>query len=76
MIAYPVTTRTTLYFQLEEDTFPNKGGFYCRVYKDPDKNKMFAEFSIDKRKIVGDDRIKCANKLAVMKIKALYNGIS
>ena len=75
MLVLQVTNRTKLYFHLEEDTFPNKGGFFCRVYKDPNGEFPFADFTIDKRKLIGTDRVRTANKLAVAKIKALYNGV-
>lgn len=75
MITLQVTNRTKLYFQLEPDTYPNKGGFYCRVYKDPDGEKLFAEFCIRRDTLTGGDKMKIANKIAVAKIKMLYTTI-
>ena len=70
MIAVQVSTRTKLYFEMEEDTFPNKGGFYCKVYRDNSTDFPFGEFIID-RNITKGDRAK-GNIYAVQKIKEMY----
>ena len=70
MIAVQVSTRTKLYFEMEEDTFPNKGGFYCKVYRDNSTDFPFGEFVID-RNITRGDRAK-GNIYAVQKIKEMY----
>ena len=48
MIAVQVSSRTKLYFEMVEDTFPNKGGFYCKVYRDNTIDFPFGEFVIDR----------------------------
>ena len=70
MIAVQVSTRTKLYFEMVEDTFPNKGGFYCKVYRDNSTDFPFGEFVID-RNITRGDRAK-GNIYAVQKIKEMY----
>jgi hypothetical protein len=70
MIAVQVSTRTKLYFEMVEDTFPNKGGFYCKVYRDNTTDFPFGEFVID-RNITRGDRAK-GNIYAVQKIKEMY----
>ena len=71
MVAVQVSPRTKLYYNMVEDTFPNKGGFYCKVYRDNTTDFPFGEFVIDKNLTKGD-KAK-GNKYAVQKIKEMYH---
>ena len=71
MIAVQVNPRTKLYFEMVEDTAPNKGGFYCKVYRDNTTDFPFGEFVIDKMHAMGD--VTKGNKYAVQKIKEMYH---
>lgn len=71
MIAVQVNPRTKLYFEMVEDTAPNKGGFYCKVYRDNTTDFPFGEFVIDKMVAMGN--VAKGNKYAVQKIKEMYH---
>ena len=71
MIGVQVNSRTKLYFDMVEDTHPNKGGFYCKVYRDNTTDFPYGEFAID-RNITRGDRKK-GNIYAVQKIKEMYH---
>ena len=71
MIGVQVNSRTKLYFDMVEDTHPNKGGFYCKVYRDNTTDFPYGEFAIDKNLTRGD-KAK-GNKYAAQKIKEMYH---
>ena len=71
MIAVQVNTRTKLYFEMVEDTHPNKGGFYCKVYRDNSTDFPFGEFVINRNLTRGDKAI--GNRYAIQRIKEMYH---
>ena len=71
MVGVQVTPRTKLYYEMVEDTHPNKGGFYCKVYRDNTTDFPFGEFVINKNLTRGDRNL--GNKCAVQKIKEMYH---
>lgn len=74
MVGFQITPKTTLYIELIDDTQPNKGGYYCRVYKDNDKQREFCNFVIENWRVTGEEKEKqkLAYKFAIARIKNLW----
>lgn len=70
MLAIQVSPRRKLYAKFTEDTFPNRGGFYCEVYKTDDECFPAGSFTIDKSVCRGD--IFKARKYASDTIKRTF----
>ena len=68
-----VNKRTTLYLTLTEDTKPNKGGYFCQVYADPELKCELESFTIENSVIRGaDNPINRAKVVANSRVKAMY----
>jgi hypothetical protein len=66
--------RKKVWVIMEEDTFPNKGGYFCQVYHDPDctmpTDMCFTIQSTLLRSCA--DKLKMAQKLASDKVKNYF----
>jgi len=68
-----VNKRTALYVTFTEDTKPNKGGYYCQVYADPDLKYELDGFTIENSILHGlADPMARAKVVANSKVKAMY----
>lgn len=55
MLKVQVSSRRSLYAKLTSDTHPNKGGFYCQVYRTPDEDfDEVGSFTVDRNISHGD----------------------
>lgn len=69
-----VSPRKKVFVTFEEDTFPNKGGYFCQTYYDLELEfPTNISFTIPKRDVCGfEDRLKQAKVLAAEKVKRIF----
>lgn len=73
MLAVQVSPRKKVYVSFTEDTFPNKGGYYCQVYGDVDMEFELDNFTISRFEISGaEDKLKRAYLIASGRVKAMF----
>ena len=74
MLAVQVSPRRKVWVSVEEDTFPNKGGYFCKVFDDPNGESLVDSFTISKNEIPmsitdGNERRKKAMVIANQRVK-------
>jgi len=73
LLAVNVTPRKRVYVDFTPDTHPNKGGYFCEVYLDPDKEFKYDEFTIQANLLRNTtEREKLARSVANEKVKSLF----
>lgn len=73
MLVVKVSPRRTVYVELTEDTFPNKGGYYGEVYADENKEFKLDDFTLQGRDLRGfDNPRKQAIVMANDKVKRMF----
>ena len=66
--------RRSVYIDLEADTFPNKGGYFCRVYADNSTDFELDSFTISSKDLAWDkNKLDKAKKIAAIKVKYLFS---
>lgn len=58
MFPVQVTPRTRVWVDMVEDTSPNRGGYYCRIFGDNTTDFPRGEFTIGRNEIRGYDTNK------------------
>ena len=75
MLRIQLTKTRCVYIDMEEDTFPNRGGYYVRVYAGDDKTgDMLDHFTISRFTITGntpEEKLRKARLIAIDKVKYL-----
>lgn len=64
--------RRKVYVDFEEDTAPNKGGYFCKVYGDSEKFDYIDCFTIRKENVRGSEPLKRAMLYANEYIQTHY----
>ena len=75
MLKVQVNKRTTLYVSFCEDTQPNKGGYYCQVYADPELECQVDDFVVHNYQLRGlneNEKKKRACVIANSVVKGRY----
>lgn len=77
MLAVQLSPRRKVWVSVEEDTFPNRGGFFCEVFDDPNGKSLVDSFTIGKNEIPmsitdGYERRKKAMVIANQKVKYMF----
>jgi len=77
MLRVQLTPRRALFVSLTDDTFPNKGGYYCQVFEDEDGKCERDTFTISKHEIApsitdNTERRKKAMVIANQRVKQMY----
>ena len=76
MLSVQITPRRKKYVSFIEDTIPNKGGFFCKVYEDPNGEFESDCFTIHNYEVKNTetktDKLKLAYKIATNKVKTMY----
>lgn len=76
MLAVQVSSRRKVWVSVEEDTFPNRGGFFCEVFNDPNGESRVDSFTISRNEIPmsidGNERRKKAMVIANQRTKYLF----
>lgn len=77
MLAVQVSPRRKVWVSFCDDTFPNKGGYYCQVYNDPNCEDEIDNFVIGKNEIPmsvtdGNERRKKAMVIANQRVKYMF----
>ena len=77
MLAVQLSPRRKVWVSVSDDTFPNRGGFFCEVFNDPDGESRVDSFTIGKNEIpmsVSDanERRKKAMVIANQRTKYLF----
>ena len=77
MLAVQVNSKRKVWVSFCDDTFPNKGGYYCQVYNDPNCEDEVDNFVIHKNEIrpsITDDneRRKAAMVIANQRVKSMF----
>ena len=77
MLAVQVSPRRKVWVSVEEDTFPNKGGYFCKVFDDPNGESEIDNFVINKNEIPmsitdGNERRKKAMVIANQRVKYMF----
>lgn len=76
ILGVQVNSRTKVYVSFEEDTFPNKGGYFCEVWLDPNKEfkpRYNYDFTIDRQYLRSSgDRLRLAKSLATERVKQMF----
>lgn len=70
MFPVQVTPRTRVYIDMVEDTFPNRGGYYCRIFGDNTTDFPKGEFTISRSEIRGYDTNKQTAEMRAKKLAA------
>lgn len=68
MLEFQITKRTKVYCNLEKDTYPNIGGFYCTLYGDNSTDFPICSFTILKKEIAGNGTSESVAKERAIKI--------
>lgn len=71
MLTVQINSKRKVYVELTPDTAPNKGGFFCQLYWDTDKEFHIDDFVIRKEQIAGGG-IKTAMLYANKKVKDMF----
>lgn len=58
MFPVQISSRLRVYIDMVEDTFPNRGGYYCRIFGDDTMDFPRGEFTISRNEIRGYDTDK------------------
>lgn len=73
MLAVQLSPRRKVWVSVKEDTFPNKGGYFCEVFDDPNGESRVDSFTVGKNEIPmstdGNERRKKAMVIANQKVK-------
>lgn len=76
MLSVQISPRRKKYVSFIEDTAPNKGGYFCRVYDDPNAEFESDYFTIHNYEVKNSatkaDKLKLAYKVATNKVKLIY----
>ena len=76
MLAVQLSPRRKVWVSVEEDTFPNRGGYFCEVFDDPNGESRVDSFTIGKNEIPmsidGNERKKKAMVIANQRVKYMF----
>lgn len=77
MLAVQLSPRRKVWVSVSEDTFPNRGGFFCEVFNDPNGESRADSFTISKNEIPmsitdANERRKKAMVIANQRTKYLF----
>lgn len=77
MLAVQLSPRRKVWVSVEEDTFPNKGGYFCEVFDDPNGESRVDSFTIGRNEIPmsitdANERRKKAMVIANQRVKYMF----
>ena len=73
LLVVNITPRKKVYVDFTPDTFPNKGGFYCEIYFDSNKEFRYDGFTIQASLLRNAaDKEKLAKSIANDKVKNIF----
>ena len=78
MLAVQVSPRRKVWISLANDTHPNKGGYYCQVYNDPNgedevvDNFVIHNYEISPSITDENERRKKAMVIANQRVKVMF----
>lgn len=76
MLAVQLSPRRKVWVSVEEDTFPNRGGYFCEVFDDPNGESRVDSFTIGKNEtpmsVTDVERRKKAMVIANQKVKYMF----
>ena len=76
MLAVQLSPRRKVWVSVSEDTFPNRGGYFCEVFDDPNGESRVDSFTIGKNEIPmsvnANERRKKAMVIANQKVKYMF----
>lgn len=75
LVEVPLTKKRSAYIEMINDDGPNRGGFYCRVYNDPEKEFFEHEFVVPRKQLTGatrEEKIVQATAIAKSKTKTYF----
>ena len=70
-----VSPRKKVWVYFEDDTFPNKGGYYCKAYATEERDERFMayDFTIRKEELgCAENRVKNALSRAKTKVETYF----
>jgi len=73
MLKVQLSPRRKVYVTFCDDTFPNKGGYYCQIYGDENLQWELDNFVIHNNELAGaQDRLKKAYIIANFRVKTMF----
>jgi len=70
MLKVQVTPRKVVYVEMEEDTKPNKGGYFCTIYGDDTHDFPMGSFVIHNYDLTGEGEERKKKALVAANFKA------